>query len=96
METNKERFLKLVSPEKCDTVKRMKERVKNRAMYKASQRIALKVLMKLEELDMSKEELAKEMKVSIKIVNGIVTGQQNLSLKTIVKLEKVLNIKLLV
>ena len=94
METNKERFLKLVSPEKTDTVKFLQYQIKNRYWIRVSQRIALKVLIKLDELNWTKDDLAKAMKVSKITVDGIVTGKKNLTLKVIVKLKQVLGIEL--
>ena len=44
---NKERFLSLVSKEKTNTLEKNRERIKNRAMLRESQQIAIKVLKKL-------------------------------------------------
>ena len=45
--TNKENFLALVSNDKTDTLERNRKRIKNRAMLRESQQIAIKVLIKL-------------------------------------------------
>ena len=47
--TNKEKFLQLVSGEDTKTIAEVKQRIKNRAMLRESQQIAIKVLMKLDE-----------------------------------------------
>ena len=93
--TNKERFLKLVSKEKTSTLKKIKERIKNRAMLKESQKIALKVLLKLDEMNWSQKDLAKKMNVSPQQVNKIVRGKENLTLETQIKLQVLLDIPLL-
>jgi hypothetical protein len=43
--TNKEKFMKLVSDEKTDTIAKNRERIKNREKLRESQRIALKALL---------------------------------------------------
>lgn len=91
---NKEKFLSLVSDEKPDTVKRNKERIKNREWLNISQNIALDVLNKIDELKWTKEILAKKMNISIDEVNKICSGKTNLTLDIIVSLQKVLKIKL--
>lgn len=91
---NKEKFLSLVSDEKTDTVKRNNERIKNREWLNISQNIALEVLNEIDELKWTKEILAKKMKISIDEVNKICSGKTNLTLDTIVNLQKVLKIKL--
>ena len=93
--TNKEKFLALVSAEDTDTLKRNNERVKNRAMLRESQRIAMKVLMKLDELGWSQKELAKRMEVSPQQITKIVSGKENLTIETQVKLQTILDIPVL-
>jgi plasmid maintenance system antidote protein VapI len=93
--TNKEKFLKLVSPPEKDYLKELQERKKNRPWIRASQRIAIKVLLRLEALDWSQKDLAEAMKVSPQQVNKIVQGKENLTLETITKLEAALGISIL-
>lgn len=93
--TNKEKFLALVSQEKDDTLDYIKERIRNRPMIEESQRIAWKVLDRLDELGWSQKDLAKKMEVTPPQVNKIVKGQENLTLATIVKLQEILNIAIL-
>ena len=54
MTTKKEEFKALVSKERTNTVSRNKERIKNRARLRESQQIALKVLTKLDELEIGR------------------------------------------
>lgn len=93
--TNREKFSKLVSDEKTDTIERNRKRIKNRSMLRQSQQIALKVLLKLDELRWTQKDLATEMKVSPQQVNKIVKGKENLTLETQIKLQEILDIAIL-
>ncbi len=93
--TNKEKFLALVSAENDDTLEKNSERVKNRAMLRESQLIAMKVLMKLDELGWSQKELAKRMDVSPQQITKIVSGKENLTIETQIKLQTILDIPVL-
>lgn len=92
---NKEKFLKLVSGEKTDTLEKIRKRIANRDMVRESQRIAIKVLIRLDELGWTQKKLAEIMEVSPQQVNKIVKGNENLTLETIVKLQNMLNVPLL-
>jgi len=93
--TNKEKFLALVSKEKNNTLEKNKERIKNRAMLSESQQIAMKVLKKLDELGWTQKNLAKAMEVSPQHVNKIVSGKENLTIETQIKLQNILDIPVL-
>lgn len=90
--TNKEKFLSIVSNEKVDTIERNKERIKNRAMLRESQNIAIKVLQKLDELGWSKNDLAKKMNLSIEQISKIVSGKEKIDIELQNKLNNILNI----
>ncbi|MCR9171097.1 MAG: helix-turn-helix transcriptional regulator [bacterium] len=91
----KEKFQALVSKEKTDTLERARERIKNREMLRESRAIALKVLVRLDELGWKQRKLAEALDVSPQQVSKIVSGKENLTLSTLVKLQKVLDIPLL-
>lgn len=93
--SNKEKFIALVSPETTNTVAKNRDRIKNRAMLRESQNIALKVLDKLEEIRWSQRKLAKEMGVTPQQITKIVKGQENLTLETQIKLQSILKIPIL-
>jgi ribosome-binding protein aMBF1 (putative translation factor) len=93
--TNKEKFLQLVSEEDTKTLAEAKKRIQNRAILRESQKIALKVLMKLEDLGWSQKDLAKEMKVTPQEITKIVSGKENLTIETQIKLQDILDIALL-
>jgi ribosome-binding protein aMBF1 (putative translation factor) len=92
----KEKFQSLVSPEKTKTYQRIKDRIANKPHLETSQAIAIKVLEKLDELGWSQKELALKMGVSPQQISKIVRGTENLTLESLVKIEKVLGIQLLV
>ena len=93
--SSKEKFLNLVSAEKSNTLQNLKERKKNRAMLRESQSIAFKVLMRLESLKWTQKKLAEKLEVTPQQVSKIISGKENLTLETLVKLQNVLEIPLL-
>ena len=93
--SNIEKFTALVSSEKTNTVAKNRERIKNRAMLRESQNIALKVLDRLDELHWTQKKLAKELDVSPQQVSKIIKGQENLTLETQIKLQDILDIPIL-
>lgn len=93
--TNKEKFSTLVSKEKTNTLERNSERIKNRAMLRESQQIAIKVLKKLDELGWSQKALAVKLDVSPQQVTKIVSGKENLTIETQIKIQNVLDIPIL-
>lgn len=94
--TNKEKFLTLVSKEKSSTLQNLKERKKNRTMLRESQSIAFKVLMRLETLKWTQKKLAEMLQVTPQQISKVISGKENLTLETIVKLQNVLEIPLLI
>lgn len=93
--TNKEKFLGLVSKEDTSTLERNQQRIRNRAMLRESQQIALKVLMKLDDLGWSQKDLAKVMDVTPQQITKIVSGKENLTIETQIKLQNILDIPVL-
>ncbi len=90
--TNKEKFLGLVSKGDTGTLEHNQQRICNRAMLRESQQIALKVLMKLDDLGWSQKDLAKAMDVTPQQITKIVSGKENLTIETQIKLQNVLGI----
>ena len=93
--TNKEKFLALVSGEDSGTLERNRERIRNRAMLRESQQIAIKVLTKLDDLGWSQKDLAREMGVTPQQISKIVRGKENLTIETQIKLQNILDIPIL-
>jgi transcriptional regulator with XRE-family HTH domain len=92
---NKEKFFQLVTKKDTKTLAEVKARIKNHAMLRESQIIALKVLIKLDELVMSKKDLAEKMGVSPQQITKIVSGKENLTIETQVKIQDALKIPIL-
>ena len=78
-----------------DAIAKNKERIKHREMLRESRKIALKVLMKLDDLGMKQRELAELMQVSPQQISKIVSGKENLTIETQIKLQNILNIPIL-
>ena len=93
--TNKDKFNQLVSGEDNRTLADVKKRIKNRAMLCESQQIALKVLMKLDDFGWSQKDLAKAMEVTPQQITKIVSGKENLTIETQIKLQHILDIPVL-
>ena len=93
--TNKEKFLQLVSQEDTKTLEENQRRIKNRFWLIESQQIALKVLMKLDDLGWSQKDLANAMEVTPQQVTKIVSGKENLTIETQIKLQNILDIPIL-
>ena len=64
-------------------------------MLRESQEIALKVLMKLDDLGWSQKDLAKAMDVTPQQISKIVSGKENLTIQTQIKLQNTLDIPIL-
>jgi len=69
-------------------------RRENRDWLRKSKKIAVHILSALDEKGMQQKQLAEAMGVSPQQVSKIVNGKQNLTLETISKLERVLDIQL--
>src|SRR5574344_630663 len=70
-------------------------RMKNRSWLRHSQRIAMMMLDKMEEMNMSQKQLSELMGCSQQYVSKVLKGQENLSLETISKIEACLGIQIL-
>ncbi len=92
---NLDKFKNLVSKETSGWIQDAQWRQKNEAWLAKSFQIAVRVLYILRERSITQKELAEKMAVSPQHVNKILKGQENLSLETIDKLEKALNISLI-
>lgn len=93
--TNKDKFNQLVSGEDNRTLADVNKRIKNRAMLRESHQTALKVLMKLDDFGWSQKDLAKAMEVTPQQITKIVSGKENLTIETQIKLQHILDIPVL-
>lgn len=84
--TNWQRFMILVSPKENRTLKDNKMRIKNRYWLKVSQKIALDLLQKKDELNLTDEEFAKLIKIDIRSLKKTYTGKHDIPLSVLVKI----------
>lgn len=71
------------------------ERQQNKSWLRHSQRIAMKMLEKMDELRLTQKQLAEQMGCSQQYVSKVLKGRENLSLESISKIEDCLNISIL-
>jgi len=92
--TNKEKFLKLVSNRPTTTLANIEHRIKNRDKIKGYQAIAIKVLSRMDELELTKRDLALLTKVSERKITKVLSGKGDTQKVLLKELETVLNLKL--
>ncbi len=94
-----EKLKNLITEEPSAWLEKAKWNQENLEWLDKSARIAIKILREIRtqkgENGMSQKKLAEILNVSPQYVNKIVKGQENLSLETICKIEKVLGISLI-
>ena len=67
-------------------------RIANKSWLRYSQQIAMMMLDRMEELHMSQKQLSELMGCSQQYVSKVLKGQENLSLETLSKIERCLNL----
>lgn len=70
-------------------------RLENKSWLRYSQHIAMMMLDKMEELGMTQKRLSELMGCSQQYVSKVLKGQENLSLETLAKIERCLQISIL-
>lgn len=70
-------------------------RIENKSWLRYSQHIAMMMLDKMEELGMTQKRLSELMGCSQQYVSKVLKGQENLSLETLTKIERCLQISIL-
>ena len=70
-------------------------RMANKSWLRYSQQIAMMMLDKMDELNMTQKKLAELMGCNQQYVSKVLKGQENLSLETLSKIERCLNIQIL-
>lgn len=70
-------------------------RQQNKSWLRHSQLIAMKMLEKMDKLNMTQKQLAEKMECSQQYISKVLKGQENLSLETISKIEDCLHISIL-
>ena len=72
-----------------------KWRIANKTWIRYSQHIAMMILDKMEEQGMTQKQLSELMGCSQQYVSKVLKGQENLSLETLVKIDRCLQISIL-
>src|ERR1035437_3159158 len=93
MSTIQEKLNKVVS-KKSDWLEKAEWEIANEDWLNKSAKIAIKILRTIRAKDITQLQLAEMLNVSPQQISKIVKGQENLTLETIAKLEKALDIKL--
>jgi ribosome-binding protein aMBF1 (putative translation factor) len=83
------------SKESSKWMEKAHERKVNQDWLNKSAKIAIRILSEIRNQKISQKLLAEQLGVSAQYVNKIVKGQENLSIETISKIEKVLGIVLI-
>lgn len=91
---DEEKFNALVEPYTGDLMTKLRKE-ENLPWLDKSALIAFDVLQKMDELGINKMQLSLMLKVSPSYITKLLKGQQNLTLETIIMLEKALSIKIL-
>ena len=69
--------------------------MQNKSWLRHSQRIAVKMLEKMDELSMTQKQLADMMGCSLQYVSKVLKGQENLSLEAMSKIANCLKLSIL-
>ena len=83
------------SPEPSKWCEKAEWRRVNRDWLRYSRKVAVVVALSLEELNMSQKQLAELVGCSPQYVSRLLKGEENLTLETLCKLERALNIPVL-
>lgn len=93
MNDNKNKFLTLISKEKTNTSKENLKRIQNRQMIRKTKKIALNILMRLDELGWSIEYLSKTSGLDVKHITESLKGKSKFSNEDLKIYQKILQIQ---
>lgn len=97
MKTREETMAKL-NEHRSETPSKWREnsewRLANKSWLRYSQRIAMMMLDKMEELGLTQKALAERMDCSQQYISRVLKGTENLSIETISKIETALELKI--
>ena len=95
MSTTVERLAKYESPTPSKWKEEAEFRRANKSWLRYSQRVAMLMLDKMDDLGLTQSTLASRMGCSQQYISKILKGRENLSLETLCKIEDVLDLQLL-
>lgn len=95
----KEETIRRLNEHRSETPSKWREnaewRMANKSWLRYSQKIAMMMLDKMEELGLTQKSLAQRMGCSQQYISRVLKGTENLSIETISKIETALGIKIL-
>ncbi|WP_343658966.1 helix-turn-helix transcriptional regulator [Chryseobacterium sp.] len=92
--TSKEKYLKRIAGQETDAIKEAKERIDNRSWLRESKKLALKILIRLDELNWSQRILSVKLEVTPQYVNKLLKGNEKFGFDILVKLQDVLSMSI--
>lgn len=95
MKTVIEKLEKYASPTPSKWREELEFRQKNKTWLRYSQRIAMLMLDKMDELGINQKQLANMMDCSQQYISKVLKGRENLSLETLSKIEATLGISII-
>ncbi|MCT3917904.1 helix-turn-helix transcriptional regulator [Elizabethkingia anophelis] len=93
--TNKEKYLRKIADQESLAVKEAKERLKNKSWLKGSKKLALRILIRLDELNWSQKDLADKLFVTPPYINKLLKGNEKFGWEILHSLEEILNLPIL-
>lgn len=93
--TSKEKYLSKLANRESVAVTEARERIKNREWLQESQNLALRILMRLDQLGMKQKDLAKELGVSAQYVNKLLKGKEKFGWDNVVAIQRILDMPIL-
>ncbi|MHA6697371.1 helix-turn-helix domain-containing protein [Chryseobacterium sp. A301] len=93
--TSKEKYFLKTAGRETQAVKLAKERIKNREWLKESQRLAVRIMLKLDDLKLTQRDLASMLNVTPQYVNKLLKGKEKFGWEIIVALQKTLDMPIL-
>lgn len=95
METIVDRLRKHASPTPSKWREELEYMEANETWLRHSQSIAMQMLDKMDEIGITRKQLAEKMKCSPQYVGRVLKGRENLSLETLSKIENALGISII-
>lgn len=96
---SREEIINKLNEHKSSTLSKWREKAEwrqaNRSWLRYSQRIAMMMLDKMEELELTQKLVAERMGCSQQYISRILKGTENLSIETISKIESALGLEIL-
>lgn len=93
--TSKEKYLSKLANRESVALTEARERIKNREWLQESQNLALRILMRLDQLSMKQKDLAKELGVSAQYVNKLLKGKEKFGWDNVVAIQRILDMPIL-